>query len=279
MGYVFGNEYGVLTVNDEKTLNEPKNIRFIRPDYSPLFTIPDNEFVQIRYCDGAVKAYQCKYLDEYHFATSDGRGWHICEFAETMERIGATCSECPEKHVIWSDRDLNLDDWRQDLTEEYPELDEDGLYEKMVEINAEYLGDEKMNLNQPIGGTMLVIADLGLWDGRRSGYREIRDAKLSDCLDYRYDSAEWYVTRDGELCGTQAHHDGTNYYVYRKVKDDVTEDALADLELMLYNGDATQADIDRVTEKLGGQVAQVYGYDLPDVIFERKERAKGGDAR
>jgi len=204
---------------------------------------------------------------------------NICEFAENMENIGAIYAECPEKHIVWSDMNLDIEDWREYLEEDYPGYDEFDLYEKMVEINSEYLGDERANLNKPIGGTMLVVANLGLWDGRRQGYKEIRNAKLKDALDYKYDSAEWYVTRDGEFCGTQCHHDGTNHYVYRKVKENASDDELADLELKLYNGEATQDDIDKVTEKIGKQVADVYGYDLPDVIFERPEKAKGGDAR
>ena len=134
-------------------------------------------------------------------------------------------------------------------------------------------------MNEPIDGTMLVIADLGLWNGRHTAYKEIQNAKLSDALDYRYDSAEWYVRRDGELCGVQSHHDGTNYYIYRKVRENATEEELQSLEEKLYFGNATEEDIDKVTERLGKQVAQIYGYDLPDVIFERKEKAKTGDAR
>lgn len=43
-----------------------------------------------------------------------------------------------------------------------------------------------------------------------------------------------------------------------------------------YDGKATQADIDRVTDKLGGVIAEVYGWDLPT---ERKERVSARDAR
>lgn len=41
-----------------------------------------------------------------------------------------------ERHVIWSDIHLDLDDWRDFLMENYPELPEDKLYEKMHELNA-----------------------------------------------------------------------------------------------------------------------------------------------
>lgn len=32
-----------------------------------------------------------------------------------------------EKHIIWSNIDLDLDDWYDDLYEEYPALGEEGL--------------------------------------------------------------------------------------------------------------------------------------------------------
>ena len=51
-----------------------------------------------------------------------------------------------ERHVIWSDIHLDLDDWRDFLMENYPELPEDKLYAKMHELNAEYLDDERRNV-------------------------------------------------------------------------------------------------------------------------------------
>ena len=39
MGYVFQNIHGVLTVRDESTLNEPKQIRFIDTHYNEKFQI------------------------------------------------------------------------------------------------------------------------------------------------------------------------------------------------------------------------------------------------
>lgn len=157
MGYIFGNQCGVMTVNDERTIGQPKEIRFINSDYDLLFKIPDGGYVEIKFGDGRIKAYQCRFLDPYHFCTADGRSWHICEFAETMERIGAKYYESPEKHEVWSDMDLDLDDWRDDLQEEYPELDEDGLYEKMLELNSDYLDDERSNLKQPSAAVCLLL--------------------------------------------------------------------------------------------------------------------------
>ena len=46
MGYLIRNQYGVVTVNDEASIHEPKKIRFITPDYKEfsLFSelLPDS---------------------------------------------------------------------------------------------------------------------------------------------------------------------------------------------------------------------------------------------
>lgn len=55
MGYVFQNIHGVLTVRDESTLNEPKQIRFIDPHYNEKFKIDDGGSVKIHYSDGVKK--------------------------------------------------------------------------------------------------------------------------------------------------------------------------------------------------------------------------------
>ena len=46
-----------------------------------------------------------------------------------------------DRHIIWSDIHLDFEDWRADLEEQYPDLSEDELIQKMYEINSEYLGD------------------------------------------------------------------------------------------------------------------------------------------
>ena len=49
-----------------------------------------------------------------------------------------------DRHIIWSDIHLDFEDWRADLEEQYPDLSEDELIQKMYEINSDYLGDERM---------------------------------------------------------------------------------------------------------------------------------------
>lgn len=168
-----------------------------------------------------------------------------------------------ERHILWSNLSLDLDDWREDLLEQYPDMSEEEMYDEMIETNAEYLNDERMNLNIPLSQPIIVIADLGLWYGRRMGYKMIESGNIRDCLYSDTDYSEWYVDRYGDLRCDAVHHDGTNHYLYRVIKDGVSETQIANLQEKLYRGIATRADIVRVTERLGDEIAKVYGFDIP----------------
>lgn len=67
-----------------------KMIRFIDSHYNELFSIPDGGKIIITRPDmGETFIRDCKYLDETH--TDIGNNcYHICQFAERMENIGAT---------------------------------------------------------------------------------------------------------------------------------------------------------------------------------------------
>ena len=49
-----------------------------------------------------------------------------------------------DRHVVWSNENLNLEDWRADLEEEYPGYSDDELYEIMCDTNSSYLSDERV---------------------------------------------------------------------------------------------------------------------------------------
>ena len=71
-----------------------KDIRFIDSHYKDLFRIPDGGSIQIHYPDETVVK-PCKFIDEYH--TQIGTNvFHICQFAEIMERNGASYMAEPE---------------------------------------------------------------------------------------------------------------------------------------------------------------------------------------
>ena len=105
-----------------------------------------------------------------------------------------------------------------------------------------------------------VVGDLGLWNGRRMGYKEIHSGNMRDCLYSDTDYSTWYVDRLGDLRCDDIHHDGTNHYLYRVYKDSASPSQIELLKEKLYRGTATRADITRVTRRLGDDIAKVYGF-------------------
>ena len=178
--------------------------------------------------------------------------------------------EQSDRHIIWSNMNLEADDWR-DSYKEYLEIngldddpnDENKLYEYMVEANDDYLSDERRNLDIQFSQPIIVIGDLGRWNGRVTGYKMIDSGNITNCLYSDTDYTEWYVDKYGDLRANAVHHDGTNHYLYRVFKDGVTDTQIENLQDKIYNGKATRADITRVTKRLGDDIAGVYGFPIP----------------
>ena len=168
-----------------------------------------------------------------------------------------------DKHIIWSNYDLDYENWRDDLEAEYPNMSEEERIALMYEINSNYLDDERTNLSIQLSQPILMIADIGRWDGRYSGYGEIKSGKISDCLYSELDYATWYVDKLGDLRCDAIHHDGTNHYLYRVYKPGIRESQIDLLKEKLYEGKATRADITRITRRLGDEIAKVYGFSIP----------------
>ena len=184
-----------------------------------------------------------------------------------------------ERHIIWSNVNLDLDDWRDDIKGDLiangtspDEITEDDLYDQMIDTNNMYLDDERINLNIQEAQPIIVIADLGRWNGRFQGYNMIESGNIKDCLYSDTDYTEWYVDKLGDLRADAIHHDGTNHYLYRAFKDNATHEQIENLQDKIYSGKATRADITRVTKRLGDDIAKVYGFDIPKPRTHDRER-------
>lgn len=183
-----------------------------------------------------------------------------------------------ERHIIWSNVHLDIDDWREDMKDQLEmngydpdEITEDRLYKEMLDTNASYLDDERVNLNIQETQPIIVIADLGRWNGRFQGYKMIESGNIKDCLYSDTDYTEWYVDKLGDLRADAIHHDGTNHYLYRAFKEGVTSEQIENLQDKIYSGTATRADITRVTKRLGDDIGKVYGWDFPKQYKSREQ--------
>lgn len=124
------------------------------------------------------------------------------------------------------------------------------------EMLSVYLEDERINLNRVVDGRILVIADLGLWNGRRQGYK-ILGNKASDILYDDADYIEWYG--DGHnIKATATHHDGTNYLEYRIIREDRNIQNLLDA---IYSGEEiSRKKMNYYTKSLYKDIAKIYGW-------------------
>lgn len=181
----------------------------------------------------------------------------------------ATKNKKSNPHIIWSNYDLNLEDWIDGIKErldecrvDYSDWDEHKFYEEMVELNDLYFEDERVNLNIPTEGRIIEIADIGLWNVRRMGYNFLDEHNIRACLNFKNscEYGEWWVDSYNNLRSKQTHHDGTHYILYREVKPEISSDQLDNFWWKLYHGTATSKDITKYTRAIGKQVRNVYGW-------------------
>lgn len=173
--------------------------------------------------------------------------------------------EKAKKHVVWQNYHLDPDDWADFIDECYPDATEYERWEAISEENWMYLDDERANLNVTLPGRIVMIADLGLWYGRRDGYEVTESENLRECLSFMEDCwyAEWYV-EDGEFQSRQSHHDGNNHVTYRLLPDSTSDEIWEKIE----DGDCTGEDLMEWTESLAPYVCKVYGWE-----YEKEQAA------
>ena len=84
---------------DQHLKKAARGIRFIDSCYNELFRIPDGGQIRITYPDGETYTRRCRYIDDCHVEIGTGSCnlFHICEFAERMERNGAVVEPVEEK--------------------------------------------------------------------------------------------------------------------------------------------------------------------------------------
>lgn len=74
---------------DQHIKEAAQDIRFIDSGYNELFRLSDGEKITVTLASGEKLEQACRYIDEAHLEV--GRNlYHICEFAERMERNGNT---------------------------------------------------------------------------------------------------------------------------------------------------------------------------------------------
>ena len=145
--------------------------------------------------------------------------------------------------------------------EEYAvSISEETIYNECYVMEQTWFEDEKSELENVSEGPVLAIADLGLWNGRRCGYKELKS--LEDVMYSSCDYERVYVDSNGDLRKEESHHDGSNSILYRYWKDGLTDVQRENFLDRLYYGKATQKDITRYTRKAGLGIADAFGWTV-----------------
>lgn len=91
---------------DQHMREAAHGIRFIDSSYHDKFRLPDGGKIRITTSDGKQREYTCRFIDPYHLEVGSGAFslYHICEFAERMERNGSTVEPLNTMPVMDADR-------------------------------------------------------------------------------------------------------------------------------------------------------------------------------
>jgi hypothetical protein len=101
-----------------------KDILFIDSQYNTLFKVKDGDSIKLTVAfDGEVKKLKCRFIDEAHIQLIGNyrNDYHICEFAEKMERAGNKYESIPGQkpmlNILAAKYGENLQDMEIPMTE------------------------------------------------------------------------------------------------------------------------------------------------------------------
>lgn len=94
-----------------------------------------------------------------------------------------------KKHILWSSDDI--DAYLDMAKQEFSDATEEAQISLAHSAHQGDLEDVRFNLCVQLSQPILVVGDLGLWNGRHMGYKEISSGNICDCLHSDAGYATW----------------------------------------------------------------------------------------
>lgn len=138
-----------------------------------------------------------------------------------------------------------IEDNAQEIFEKEPTEDE--IWEKAAEmVDMEY-EDMRSLLNKKYDYNIICFADLGLWNGRREAHK-ILGHNLNECLKgFIQGDTNLHVYVDRyNLCADESHHDGTNHYTFKVLKNDISNLEEASYNMLKKNSRSLRKDVKEI---------------------------------
>lgn len=175
------------------------------------------------------------------------------------------------EHVIWSNdyNSFNEEEIRLDLLEQRNEtrpegykllpedISDDEVSSDIYEKIASYLDDEKALLDKELPNNILIVASVAHWHGTYGAYKLLDRANLNAIFEVlQHDNQKVFVD-SYNVRAYDGHHDGTNFYTFRMIKEGVNA-----LELWekIQAGKLSRRTIMNSTVSLRPAVREIYGF-------------------
>lgn len=140
---------------------------------------------------------------------------------------------------------------------EVEDITEDKIQEEVYENIDMLFEDELLNLSKKLPNNIIAIADLGLWDGRRQGYK-ILGNNLNEVVSSTIGCDEKEVYCDAyNVRATGYHHDGRNHVLFRELREDRNIDNF--LEKIYNNETISSSTLNYYTKSLRPYIKVIYG--------------------
>lgn len=163
-----------------------------------------------------------------------------------------------KKKVIWTGFNVSLPCVKALLKADNPDISDEELTVAIYEANFGYF--EKLSdilsltaLEQPI---IAIVNYKDINDDRDCGtdIQVIDSGNLSECLDYEFDLAEWYVDENGDFCSYGINRDYVFHTKYFAIDEDAPLSALQHLFVDVNDEDFDFGDVSDMFLSIGDDV-------------------------
>lgn len=158
--------------------------------------------------------------------------------------------------------EYDCDEVRNTLAEEWGDkpgnIDDNDVWDRVYNEIGWSFDDEIRNLDVETEGDIIAIASMGLWHGRRLGYKILDKNNLKEVLCCGNEGFNHLYYDGFNVYKKAIHHDGTNLIMFREVRPDVNIEKLCD---KIYNNEEiSNATLNRYTRSLRRYVKKIYGW-------------------
>ena len=170
-----------------------------------------------------------------------------------------------DKFVIWSNRALSLESWRERVLADSPALagDEAGMERRMRELNNLRLLDARINFDEPLDAPILALGEARVGEESAPVYKLYPGGNASEIFYTDSPFAEWFVDTDGELKSLHQYPGGTVTVRYRLFRENTEPQIQQRIAELAGKGLLAEELLRAHTIRLGEHAAKIYKLELP----------------